>query len=191
MTIAQEPFNILLGWLDPDREVAGRKYEIIHAGLTRIFISRGFCDAEELADLTVNRVITLLPKMTDEYVGEPARYFHKVAHFVALEAWRRPEIATDVFPEKFSHENPNNDKYDHLLECLDLLTEEKRELIIEYYLYQGSEKVGHHQRMAEERGISVGALRSRAHHIRDALEGCVMKRIKKLQGNVTRPENHN
>lgn len=180
MPITQEPFDALLAWLDPDREIAGRKYELIHLGLTRIFISRGFSDAEDLADLTVSRVITLLPGIKDEYVGEPARYFHKVAHFIALEAWRRPEIATDVFPEKLSGESFTSDKYDHLLECLNLLTEEKRELIIEYYLYQGSEKIDHRQRMAKERGISVGALRSRAHHIRDALEGCVIQRLKKL-----------
>jgi DNA-directed RNA polymerase specialized sigma24 family protein len=178
--ITQEPFDALLAWLDPDREIAGRKYETIHAGLTRVFISRGFSDAEDLADLTVSRVITLLPEIKDTYVGEPARYFHKVAHFVALEAWRRPELATDVFPEKFSRENPTSDKYDYLLECLELLTEEKRELIIEYYLYQGNEKIEHHRRMAKERGISEGALRSRAHHIRDALERCVTQRIRKL-----------
>lgn len=180
MAITQESFDALLAWLDPNRETAGQKYEIIHVGLTRIFISRGFSDAEDLADLTVSRVITLLPKIKDEYVGEPARYFHKVAHFIALEAQRRPEIATNIFPEKLSQESPANDIYECLLECLDLLPNEKRELIIEYYLYQGSEKIERHQHMAKERGITVGALRSRAHHIRDALEACVRQHIKKL-----------
>jgi DNA-directed RNA polymerase specialized sigma24 family protein len=180
LTDSQEPFETLLAWLDPDRESAAMKYEIIHMGLTRIFISRGFGDAEDLADLTVDRVISLLPKIANEYVGEPARYFHKVAHFIALEAWRRPEIATCEIPDKPSRESPVSDKYDDMMACLNLLSEEKRELIIEYYLYQGGKKIEHRQRMAKERDISVGALRSRAHHIRDALEACVKQRLKKL-----------
>jgi DNA-directed RNA polymerase specialized sigma24 family protein len=189
--ITQEPFDDLLAWLDSDREVAGRKYEIIHLGLTRVFISRGFCDAEELADLTVSRVTTLLPKIRDEYVGEPAHFFHKVAHFIALEAWRRPEIAHEVVPEKPSSESSPGEKYEYLLECLELLPENKRELIIEYYLYQEGEKSAHRRRMAKALGISRGALRSRAHNIRDALEDCVTQRAKKFRRNGTRPENHN
>lgn len=181
LATTQESFDTLLAWLDPNREIAGHKYEIIHVGLTRIFISRGFIDAEDLADLTVSRVITLLPKIKDEFVGEPAHYFHKVAHFIALEAWRRPEIATEIPPEKPSRESSTNDKYECLLECLELLSEGKRELIIEYYLYLEGEKSEHRQRMAKERGISVGALRSRAHNIRDTLEDCVSQRVKKSQ----------
>ena len=178
MDITEEQFNALLVWLDENPEAAGRKYEIIRTGLTRIFVSRGFSDAEDLADLTIDRVITLLPGIRDTYIGDPAHFFHSVARYIILEAGRRPEIATDVIPEVITRESENSDQYECLLQCLELLSEERRELILEYYLYKGREKIEHRQRMAKERGITVSALRSRAHHLRDILEAKVLQRIK-------------
>jgi DNA-directed RNA polymerase specialized sigma24 family protein len=172
----QDAFDNLLSWLDPDRDVAGRKYQIIHAGLVRIFVSRGFSDAEDLADLTVKRVTDLLPRIKDDYVGERPPYFYKVASYIILETRRRREIAMDVSPVEPAHENNAGETYEHLLKCLELLPEEKRELILDYHLYQGREKIEQHERMAKERGISVEALRSRAHQIRKTLKRCVRER---------------
>jgi RNA polymerase sigma factor (sigma-70 family) len=173
LAISQEPFNALLAWLDIDREAAGRKYEIIRAGLIRIFVSQGFNDAEDLADLTINRVVNRLPDIVKDYVGEQARYFHGVARNVIREARRRKEIATDRIPENLSQIAYPSDKYECLLKCLKLLPDEKRELILDYYLYEGRDKIEQHRRMSEELGISEGALRMRAHHIRVSLEKCV------------------
>lgn len=173
MTGSEEPFDTLLAWLDPDRELAGQKYAVIHAGLVRIFVSRGFSDAEDLADLTVKRVTDILPRVKDSYVGERPPYFYKVAGYIVLEARRRREIATDVSPVEPACENHSDETYQHLLKCLGLLPEEKRELILDYHLYQGREKIEQHERMANERGISVEALRSRAHQIRKTLKRCI------------------
>lgn len=169
----RDPFDDLLDWLGPDREAAGQKYRIIHGGLGRMFAARGFSDAEDLADETVRRVTDLLPKVKDGYVGEPARYFYRVARYVMLEAFRRPEIATNEFPVDPPRQDNTDDTLERLLRCLDRLTEEQRELILEYHMYKGREKTEHHRRMALKRGISVGALRSRAHNIRKTLEKCV------------------
>lgn len=190
MAITQELFDALLAWLAPDRDTAARKYEIIHSGLTRIFISRGFSDAEDLADLTISRVITLLPDIKDGYVGEPSRYFYGVARNIMHEAQRRPEIAYDVSPIDYAEESNTSDKYDYLLQCLELLPEDGRELILEYYLYNGRSKIEHHKRMAKERSITVGALRSRAHHIRDTLENCVQQRLMLFRRNKKDSEKH-
>lgn len=181
MAITQEPFNNLLEWLDADRAAAGQKYETLRSGLVRVFISQGFADAEDLADLTINRVIDRLPDIREDYVGDPSRYFHGVARNIIREARRRPEIATDVFPVDLNTESNPSDESDCLTQCLKLLPEEKRELILEYYLYEGGDSIEHHKAMAEELGISDGALRSRAHNIRAALEGCVLKCIKELR----------
>jgi DNA-directed RNA polymerase specialized sigma24 family protein len=175
LATGQESFDALLSWLDPTRDVAGQKYEIIRSGLIRMFTSQGFSDAEDLADLTINRVIDRLPDIRDGYVGEPARYFHGVARNVIHEARRRRETATDNVPETVTQEPPTTDKYDCLLKCLKLLSDEKRELILDYYLYQGRDKIEHHRRMAGELGLTESALRSRAHHIRVALEKCVLQ----------------
>jgi len=91
-----QPFETLLGWLDRDRDVAGEKYETIRSGLVRIFVSKGFSDAEHLADETIDRVIKRLPDIIDTYEGPPVRYFHGVARDVLLEASRPREIAVEL-----------------------------------------------------------------------------------------------
>jgi len=48
--ITKEQFDSLLSWLSDDRELAGTKYETIRTGLVRVFVSKGFNDAEDLAD---------------------------------------------------------------------------------------------------------------------------------------------
>jgi len=175
-----DSFDDLLAWLDPDREIAGRKYEVIRAGLIRIFVSKGFSDAEDLADETIDRVMKRLPDFRETYSGDPVRYFHGVARNVIREARRRKEITTDRFPEPITPYEIQSDRYDCLLKCLKFLTAEKRELILDYYLYQGHDKAGHHRRMAAERGITEGALRTRAYHIRAALQKSVLNCIKNL-----------
>jgi DNA-directed RNA polymerase specialized sigma24 family protein len=172
----KDPFDDLLEWLDPNRELAGQKYKVIHAGLVRMFVSRGFSDAEDLADCTVRRVTDLLPGVRESYVGERVPYFYTVARYIMLEARRRPEVAAEVFPVEPAKEEETSDALELLQECLDLLPAERRDLILDYYLYKGHDKIEQHKRMAGERGISIGALRSRAHHIREALEKCVRQR---------------
>lgn len=173
--MADTPFDDLLAWLDPDRDVAARKYETIRAGLIRIFIAKGFSDAEDLADEAIARVIKRLPEIRDDYVGEPARYFHGVARHLILETYRRKEIATDVSQVAFIQITNRSDEYECLMRCLQFLTPTKRDLILDYYVYEGHDKIEQHKIMAQELGISKGALRLRAHHIRSELEKCVQQ----------------
>jgi DNA-directed RNA polymerase specialized sigma24 family protein len=177
---SQEPFDALLDWLDPDRDTAGQKYETIRAGLIRIFVGKGFCDAETLADEAIERVTKRLPEIRDSYVGNPAHYFHGVARYLILEAYRPKEIATDVTPVASIQVTNGSDEYDCLLRCLEFLTPKKRELILDYHVYEGHNKIKQHQIMAEELEISKGALRLRAHHIRSDLEECVKNCLKNI-----------
>ena len=55
-SLTKEAFDSLLSWLDPDREWAGEKYEVIRARLIKVFAYRGCHTPEELADETINRV---------------------------------------------------------------------------------------------------------------------------------------
>jgi DNA-directed RNA polymerase specialized sigma24 family protein len=165
-------FDDLFQWLGPD---AGVQYEIIRSGLIKIFISKGFSDAEDLADETIDRVIKKLPEIIDIYQGEKARYFHGVARNIIFEVGRRKEIATDKFPEQWTPDTRTTNKYDCLIKCLDLLPYSRRELILDYYLYEGRDKIEHHREMARQLGITVGALRTRARHTRKHLGDCVEK----------------
>lgn len=170
-------FDDLLDWLGPD---PGPQYEIIRAGLIRIFISKGFDDAEDLADQTIDRVVKKLPEIRNGYEGEKARYFYGVARNIIHEARRRREVTTDNLPEDLSPAPVRSDEYECLLKCLKLQLHEKRELIVDYYLYEGKDKIEHHRRMAEELGITTGALRTRAHHVRRDLEKCVRQCVSGL-----------
>jgi RNA polymerase sigma factor (sigma-70 family) len=169
VTITQEQFDSLLTWLGNDRDVAGRKYETIRSGLVRIFVSKGFSDAEDLADKTIDRVIVRLPDIRANYIGEPAYYFHGVAKNVIRESARRKEIASDLVNQRMEPEFELSDDHDCLSHCLDCLPVSKRELILNYYLYDGHKKIEYHKQMAERLNISEGAIRSRAFQIRLSL----------------------
>ncbi len=177
MTTPKEPFDALLEWLDLDREKAGQRYEVIRAGLIRIFVSKGVSDAEYYTDEAIDRVMKRLPEIQATYVGDPARYFHGVARNIVMEAGRRKEIPTDVLPQGHAPEPPKSDTSECLTKCLQQLSREKQEFILDYHLYHGHEKVVHHREMASELEISEGALRTRAHHLRVNLEKCVLRCI--------------
>jgi RNA polymerase sigma factor (sigma-70 family) len=170
VTITQEQFDSRLTWLGNDRDLAGRKYETIRTGLVRIFVSKGFSDAEDLADETINRVMVRLPDIRANYRGEPAYYFHGVARNIIRESSRRKEVTAGVIEGRVEPDSGPNDDHDCLGHCLDLLPASKRDLILEYYLYDGHDKVEHHKRMAGQLKISEGAVRSRAYQIRTNLE---------------------
>jgi len=178
LTITKDSFDALLEWLDPDRDKAGRQYEVIRGGLIRIFVSSGLADAEYYADETVDRVIKRLPEIRAGYVNEPVRYFRGVARNVLREALRRREVATDVLPERSSFRSIDNDLAECLRKCLRALPTDKHELIYDYHVYDGHQKIDSHREMASELAISVGALRTRAHHIRMTLEHCVQQCMK-------------
>src|SRR5262249_35105819 len=165
-----ELFDTLLEWLDPDRDKAAQRYEVIRAGLIRIFVAKGVSDAEQCTDETIDRVMKRLPEIQTDYVGDPARHCHGVARNIAWEVGRRKEVATDVMPEGVVREPIKSDTSECLTKCLQQLPPEKQEFILDYHLYQGHEKVVHHREMANELAITEGALRTRAHHLRVNLE---------------------
>ena len=173
MTITQEQFDSLLAWLGNNRDSAARKYETIRSGLVRIFVSKGFNDAEDLADETINRVMVRLPDIRANYTGEPACYFRGVARNVIRESNRRKEIPGGVVDLRVEPRLEPPEEHDCLAHCLDRLPASKRDLILDYYLYDGHEKVEHHKQMAGRLNITEGAFRSRAYQIRLSLENCM------------------
>ena len=188
MSTPQDPFDALLAWLDPDRDRAAEKYEIIRRGLIRIFVAKGFSRAEDMADEAFRRASERLP---DEYVGERSFYFRGFARNLIREGYRLKEIATDEIPELQSLVINQSEQYGCLLRCLQFLPPAKRDLILDYHVYEGHDKIEQHEIMAQEIGISKGALRLRAHHLRAELEKCVLRCSQNLQtGNKTGTGRH-
>lgn len=146
-------------------------------------MSKGFSDAEDLADETINRVMKKLPEIRDTYVGEQARYFYGIARFIILEMMRRKEVTVEEMPIVPIEPDVHTDEYDCLLKCLQFLTADKREMILDFYTYDGRDKIQQHKRMANELGITDGALRGRAHQIRGSLEKCIQQCIERMKAN--------
>ena len=170
-------------WLgDGDRDTGATKYETVRAGLLRVFVTKGFSDAEDLVDESFNRVITRLPDISDTYEGEPIRYFHGVARNIIRETNRRKEISAEV-SAVWVEPQPTSQELECLERCLQQLPVEKRELILDYFLYEGHEKIEHHKELAGELGISEGALRGRVHHIRTGLVNCLRQCVGGAGGN--------
>ncbi len=176
--LTTESFDALLDWLDPDRGLAAQKYETIRAGLIKMFVAKGFSDAEDLADSVIDRVVCRLPDIRSNYVGEPASYFHGVARNVVHEARRRKEITTDVQQVSINQITDLSREIECLRKCLSLLPDEQRKLLLEYYVDKKRAKIEGRKKLAMELGLTNVTLRVRAHRIRTALQKCVLKCLK-------------
>lgn len=178
--LTQESFDALLAWLDPNREVAGQKYELIRSRLIKIFACRGCSEPEDLADETINRVTNKLNEIEGSFVGEPARYFCGVANKVHLEYRRKkplpPPPPPPDDPDEIEHE------YNCLERCMQELTADNRELVLQYYQEEKRAKIDHRKRLAEQLGIALNALRIRAHRIRASLQECVLRCVREATG---------
>jgi len=176
--ITQESFDALLDWLDPDRGFAGQKYEIIRAGLVKMFVAKGFSDAEQLADVTIDRVVCRLPDIRTDYLGEPACYFYGVARNIVHEARRRKEIAMDVPQFSVDEIIDVSEEMECLRKCLKRLPGQQRKLMLEYYGGDERARIERRKKLALERELTTVTLRVRAHRIRAALQECVLRCLK-------------
>ncbi len=181
--LTREEFDRFLGWLDADREQAGRKYEAIRRGLIAIFNSRGCPAAEDLADETINRAIRQLSSIESSYEGEPAKYLYGVARFVALEYFRRsakryggsaPEDLPDWSQAGAPGEEDEKEALSRCLRrCLEKLSPEKRKLFILYYREGNRLNLEHRKSLAERLGCSINALRIQMHRLNEELRRCI------------------
>ncbi len=169
--LTRESFEALLAWLDPNREVAGQKYEDIRTRLIKIFACRGCYEPEDLADETINRVTNKLEEIEATFIGERARYFYGVANKVHLEYLRKRPAPP--LPAVANTSEEAERRYRCLDLCASKLTPENRELVFQYYQEEKRAKIEHRKYLADRLGIAVNALRIRAHRIRKSLQDCV------------------
>ena len=170
--LTQTALDTLLAWLDPDRDQAGHRYEQIRRRLIKIFECRGCQDAEEFADVTIDRVILKVPAIEKDYAGDKALYFYGVAQYVLKESFRkRPPV---VIPPPITKPDEIEKEYDCLDRCMLKLTAGNRELVLEYYQNDKRAKIEHRRALAEKLGLAQNALRIRAHRIRLTLQQCVV-----------------
>jgi len=168
----------LLEWLDPDRERAGERFEEIRSRVTKILVRRQCYEAEELWDVTGNRVCHRVEEIARTYVGDPALYFYGVARLVHLE-WLKDEKWKRERPEAEPPPRPEPNKeleriHACLDKCLQELDQEDRELILKYYEKEKRAKIDQRKELADERGITLNTLRMKVHRINAILEKCIV-----------------
>jgi DNA-directed RNA polymerase specialized sigma24 family protein len=175
-----DAFVGFLSLLSPDPEIAGEKYEELRQQLIKFFEWRGSHIADELADETLNRVIRKIDE-GEEIEKNILALSLGIARFVFMEYRRLPDNRRVEIEELFTVAAPlvrqegDDDLWlISLKECLSYLSDEDRELIIEYYQEDKQAKIDCRKALAAKLGISINSLFSRAKRIRDRLERSVM-----------------
>lgn len=181
-SLTQEGLDRLLGWLHADPELAGSiLYEEIRPSLVAGFRAHGCPEAhaDDLADETMLRVSCEPREFFDDYVGEPLRYFRRVAHFVHLEYLRRQRRIVPL-PEDIELRAPAavtedvEREYGCLEECISHLRPNSRELVLQYYQGERRVKIELRKALAARLDTKLPQLRLKAHRIRTALKDCIV-----------------
>jgi DNA-directed RNA polymerase specialized sigma24 family protein len=187
--LTSEAFSKFLTKLAPTLEKGGEKYEELRHQLIKLFEWRGSHIADELADETLNRVVRKIDE-GEELEKNVTALAVGIAHYVFLESLKRPDNNRAEMKESFYLAMPSElrDEDDDLWlnclrECMHSLSEENRQLIIEYYQREKRAKIDHRRRLAAELNLSPNTLISRARRIRDKLKQCVTQCLeRKLTG---------
>src|SRR6266481_3011568 len=121
-----ESFEVLLTWLDQDRDEAWKKFEAIFEGLIKIFSWAGRRNVEDLAHEVVTRVEPKVPRLIREgYSGDPALYFYGTAYNVVREDRRNDVKFSEFDPESglggitYPVDSDQIDPTEVRLKCLD------------------------------------------------------------------------
>jgi len=184
--LTQEAFDRMLSALDSeDRDAAGEKYLRIRRNLVRFFEGRGFFDAETHADEVFNRTAK---KLTESEIQDVSQYVYGVARMLVLEIHKQrekesrivKELPESEFPQARADEQAETERnLGCLNQCLQALSIENREIIVQYYQGEKRHKIENRQRLAQNLGIPQNALRSRAVRLREKLEECILNCLKK------------
>jgi DNA-directed RNA polymerase specialized sigma24 family protein len=182
MNISAEDFEGFLSALDPNHDLAGRKYVQLRDKLIKFFALKGFTDAEDLADETFNRAARKFAEIRDSYEGNLQAYVYGVARLVSMQSKRTITPVRDfeslITPEKL---NELEDADMCLQHCLGKLSPETQNLILRYYEGEKWKMIENRKALANELGLSANALRIRSHQIRTTLEKCMRECLQKRQ----------
>ncbi len=183
----KEDFDRLLKWLDPDPEKAALMYEKMRNNMIKLLGKRGCHLSEDLADEAFNRVMRRLRNAPEGIPGSPAAYLITVAKNLYLEYITRAGLEDPIDPNhpRFSSgssgrpDDLNDRTFECLDKCLNNLEPENRSLILDYYREEKRAKIDVRAEIAKKYGLTLNALRIRAHRIRDCLRRWLDECLKK------------
>jgi len=176
-TLTQDAFDRLLIALGGDRDSGSEKYLEIRTNLTRFFEWRGCSFPEDHADETINRIARKIDE--GEEILNPAGYAMGVARLLLLEIMKsrqREQSALNEIgtaSEVYVAADDGEDRLECLRKCLQTLPADNRDLILQYYQGEKSEKIQNRKKLLDQLGIPVNTLRMRTLRLRERLQGCV------------------
>lgn len=177
--LTKEAFDALLCLLSENRDQAAEKYLEIRRNLVRFFEWRGCQFPEDHADETVNRVAKKV--WEGEEIQNPKAYFIGVARLLLLEIHKSRAKESHSLNElalvKVETE-PSSDvegRADCLQKCLQGLSADDRELILQYYQGEKSDKIANRRKIAERLNLPINSVRMRALRLREKLQTCMEK----------------
>lgn len=170
--VTRENFEIFLGWLTAEKEKSGEEYERLRFRLFTFFSARRCFYAEELADEVINRLIVLSGK---EVIENKTSYIYGVAKNVYLESLRKEKRHVNVDDLSLASEAPVEVDFSNecLEKCLEKLPVERREMILDYFSQDKSDKIVLHKQTSGAMQISQAALRMRVLRVKQQLSVCV------------------
>src|SRR4030095_4422142 len=177
--LTQEAFDGLLASLGGDLESAGEQYLEIRSKLVRFFEWRRCPFPEDHADETLNRVAKRL--VEGEKILNPTSYCLGVARMLVLEINKEMVKQQEALRELPVSMITSNDSaefealVDCLRECLQQLSPDNRELILQYSRGENGARIDSRKNLAERFGFPINTLRMRALRIRENLQRSVEK----------------
>lgn len=177
-TLSQSSFDQFLAVLDPNRERAGQKYELLRTRVVKFFEWRACRFPDDLADETLDRVMRKVGVGVE--INDHINYAYGVARLVFLENYKEQvkeqAVVIDMPVISVLDETEDEDVRLGCLEiCLKELSERSRNMILHYYRDDKQAKIDYRKKLAEKFNISVNALRIKTLRIRSTLEECVLK----------------
>src|SRR5689334_595777 len=163
--IPRGSFDEILAWLNSDRELAGHQYVQLRHDLVKIFRWNRCTDPEGLTDEVFDRVLRKVPELRQTFSGDPRLFFYGVARNLIKEELKkvRAQVSLDDIDLVAKAPADTNDTRMMREECLELclqrISPDKRELILDYYSKEKQAKIDHRAKIARRLGMSVEVLR--------------------------------
>ena len=187
--LTETAFNLLLIRLEKDESIfplttrAAEKYELLRQKLVKCLMWKGCSetDADSLADTVLDRVALKLEKGED--ILNFNAYIYGVLRLVWLEYFRKTPPPPPPPPPPTPPPPTPMPRMLCLRKCLTEVVPNVKDsqLILRFYDNKEGEKLKEaRKRLAEELGMSSGALKTKACYLRQRLERCINECVARL-----------
>jgi len=186
--VRAESLQALLSALHTSEREAAEEYSLLHKRLVRLFTLNRVSDPQALADEAMDR---LAQRIAQEHaaIQSPAAFLSGIARHLLQEEGRRQVRERETAHEWASQTPVHDERNEELLSAIEAglsrMKPDQRDLLRRYYSATGKEKIEHHRQLAEERGLTLNALRNRLMRARRELDRC----MRELLGDVSGKEN--